>query len=84
MNRKRLLRRLLAGSMNVAFDDMVSLVEGFGYKRARRQGSHHVFSHPTIAELINLQARSGQAKPYPIRQFLKLVERYNLHLEDEE
>ena len=68
---------------NVAFDDMVSLVEGFGFKLVRRQGSHHIFSHPTIAELINLQERSGQAKPYQIRQFLKLAERYNLHLEDE-
>jgi len=25
----------------------------------------------------------GQAKPYQVRQFMKLVERYNLQLEDD-
>jgi hypothetical protein len=39
---------------------------------------HHVFVHPEIPELISLQAVRGQAKPYQIRQFLKLVERYDL------
>jgi hypothetical protein len=34
-------------------------------------------------ELLNLQAVGGEAKPYQIRQFLRLVERYNLRLEDE-
>ena len=36
-----------------------------------------------LPELVNLQEVKGQAKPYQIRQFLKLVERYNLKLEDE-
>jgi hypothetical protein len=46
-------------------------------------GSHNVFTHPAIRELVNLQEIRGQAKPYQIRQLLKLVERYNLRLEDE-
>ncbi len=33
-------------------------------------------------ELVNLQDVDGKAKPYQIRQFLKLVERYNLQLGD--
>jgi hypothetical protein len=33
--------------------------------------------------LINLQDVDGRAKPYQIRQMLRLVERYNLALEDE-
>ena len=83
MNRKRLLRRLLAGSMNVSFSDFVNLVEGFGFERARTSGSHHIFAHAGVPELLNLQEIGGKAKPYQIRQFLKLVERYDLHLEDE-
>jgi hypothetical protein len=31
---------------------------------------------------VNLQSYKGEAKAYQIRQFLRLVERYNLHLED--
>jgi predicted RNA binding protein YcfA (HicA-like mRNA interferase family) len=62
---------------------MVALVEGFGFRLSRVNGSHHIFVHPEIAELVNLQEVRGEAKPYQIRQFLKLVERYNLSLEDE-
>ncbi len=84
MNRRRLLKRLSEGALrNVAFGDMINLVEGFGFKPARVTGSHHIFTHPTIQELVNLQEVKGEAKPYQIRQFLRLVERYNLKLEDE-
>ncbi|MDP9285881.1 MAG: hypothetical protein M3P41_13160 [Actinomycetota bacterium] len=34
--------------------------------------------------VLNLQEARGQAKPYQIRQFLRLVERYALSLEAEE
>jgi predicted RNA binding protein YcfA (HicA-like mRNA interferase family) len=84
VNRGRLLIRLLNGSFNVSFADMVNLVEGFGFRLARTSGSHHIFTHPDIPELVNLQEVGGQAKPYQIRQFLKLVERHNLRLEDDE
>ncbi len=84
MNRRRLLKRLSQGALrNIAFGDMIDLVEGFGFKLARVTGSHHIFSQPTIHELVNLQEVKGQTKPYQIRQFLRLVERYNLKLEDE-
>ena len=85
MNRRRLLRRLLRGALrNVAFDDMASLLEGFGFQLARVSGSHHVFMHPDAPGLVNVQSVRGEAKPYQIRQFLRMVERYNLKLEDEE
>jgi predicted RNA binding protein YcfA (HicA-like mRNA interferase family) len=84
MNRKRLLRRLSEGALhNVAFEDMTNLVEGFGFRLARVSGSHHIFTHPAIPELVNLQEVGGEAKPYQIRQFLRLVERYNLRMEDD-
>lgn len=82
MDRRRLLRRLLTGALqNVAFNDFVDLVEGFGFQIMRVRGSHHIFVHPDVPELLNLQDERGEAKPYQIRQFLRLVERYNLELE---
>jgi hypothetical protein len=42
-----------------------------------------MFAHPEVRELINLQDVNGKVKPYQVRQFLRLVERYNLTLEDE-
>ncbi|MCP9469925.1 MAG: type II toxin-antitoxin system HicA family toxin [Nitrospira sp.] len=61
---------------------MRTLIEAFGFELKRVSGSHHIFVHPAIAELVNLQEVGGEAKPYQIRQFLRLVERYNLRLED--
>jgi len=81
--RRKILQRILAGSKNIRFFDMVRVVEGFGFRLSRTEGSHHIYVHPDIPELLNLQEVGGQAKVYQIRQFLKLVERYRLKLEDE-
>jgi len=83
MKPRKLLQRILGGSRNVRFDDFRRLVEAFGFTLVRISGSHHIFSHPDAPELVNLQAVNGEAKTYQIRQFLKLVEEYNLTLEDD-
>jgi predicted RNA binding protein YcfA (HicA-like mRNA interferase family) len=80
MKPRRLLQKTLASPQNVRFGDMVTLVQAFGFELARTSGSHHIFAHPDIPELVNLQDANGQAKPYQIRQFLRLIERYNIEL----
>jgi predicted RNA binding protein YcfA (HicA-like mRNA interferase family) len=83
MSKKRkLLEQILSGSKNISFRDMVSLIEAFGFTLSRISGSHHIFTHPDIPERVNLQNYKGKAKSYQIRQFLTLVEQYNLKLED--
>jgi hypothetical protein len=82
---QRLLTRVAHGDLaNVSFSDMLRLVEAFGFELRRTSGSHHVFAHRDVRELLNLQEVRGQAKPYQIRQFLRLVERYALSLEAEQ
>ena len=82
MKPSKILKKLLSGSKNVRFSDMIRLVEAFGFTLSRVNGSHHIFTHPDIDELVNLQDANGQAKPYQVRQFLKLVEQYNLTLDE--
>ncbi len=66
MNLRKVLRRLSEGHLNnVAFNDMRKLIEAFGLELKRVNGSHHVFAHPAIAELVNLQEVG--AKPNPFR-----------------
>jgi hypothetical protein len=50
------------------------------------KGSHHTYKHPSItAAFLQLQPDSNnEAKPYQIKQFLSLVEEYNLRLEGTE
>lgn len=83
MKKQKLLQKALAAPRNLRFDDMVALVEAFGFRLSRSRGSHKVFVHPDLKELVNLQEVKGQAKPYQIAQFLRLVEKYNLRLEEE-
>jgi predicted RNA binding protein YcfA (HicA-like mRNA interferase family) len=80
MKKPKLLSKVLAGSKNLRFDQFVSLVNAFGFTLSRISGSHHIFEHPDVAEIINIQNRKGKAKPYQVHQFLPLVEQYNLQL----
>lgn len=80
MNERKLLRRLLASPANARFDDVRRLAEAFGFRLVRVSGGHHIFSHPDVPELVNLQQVSAEAKPYQVRQFLSLVERHDLRL----
>ena len=82
MKKRRLLLKALASPANMRFGDMTALVEAFGFRLSRTCGSHHIYAHPAVNELVNLQNVGGQAKPYQVRQFLRLVERYNLTIGD--
>jgi hypothetical protein len=84
MRPAKLLARILGGAAtNVGFDDLIVLVTAIGFEEVGGKGSHRVFAHPDVAELLNLQEVRGQAKPYQVRQVVSLVRRYHLTLEDE-
>lgn len=80
MNKEKILKKILSGTANVKFKEITGLAEAFGFSLSRIKGSHHIFTHPKIPELINLQNVKGNAKPYQINQFINLIEKYNLKL----
>ncbi len=73
MKREKLLKKILSSPENIRFGDLVTLAEAYGFRLARVTGSHHIFKHPDKTELLNLQDYKGKAKPYQIRQFLRLI-----------
>ena len=83
MKKQKLLKKLLSGSKNIRFAEVVACAEDFGFKLKDINGSHHIYVHPSIPELINLQNVKGKAKPYQIGQLLQLIEQYNLQMEGE-
>jgi len=83
MKKRKLLLKLLSGSKNVRFSEAVAIAEAFGFRLDRVNGSHHIFIHPKIPELLNLQDLKAKAKPYQVKQLLQLAEIHNLQLEDE-
>ncbi|HLA28568.1 MAG TPA: type II toxin-antitoxin system HicA family toxin, partial [Syntrophales bacterium] len=66
VTKRKILQKILAGSKNIRFSDMIELVEGFGFRLSRTDGSHHIFVHPDIPELVNLQdwRRTNERLPY--------------------
>ena len=79
----RLLARIERGDVgNVRLADLIRLIEALGFEEVAGRGSHRVFAHPGVIELINLQADGGQAKRYQVRQVMGLVRRYALSLEE--
>jgi predicted RNA binding protein YcfA (HicA-like mRNA interferase family) len=83
MQPRKLLARISRGNLqNVSFGDFCRLLEALGFSNVRTSGSHWIYGHIAIPELVNVQDVDGDAKPYQIRQVLRLVERYNLRLRD--
>ncbi len=84
MKPKRLLVRIRQGNRaNVAFNDLIRLLNGLDFELRRISGDHHLFKHRTLDLKLNLQPdRNGDAKQYQVRQVLNVVTKYNLELED--
>jgi len=82
MNKKKLLKQIYNNNKNVKFNDLIVIAEAFRFVATRSDGSHFIYKNNDINEWINLQNINGEAKPYQIKQFLSLVEKYNLEMED--
>ena len=82
--KRKILEKVLAGSRNIKFNEMVTLIEAFGFSLARISGSHHIFTHAEVPEIVNIQNKKGEVTPYQVRQFLSLIEEYNLTMEEDE
>lgn len=82
VNAKKLLAKIANSQTNIRFADLVRVVKALGFELDRTMGSHQVFIHRVhTAAQVNLQPSGGQAKPYQVRQLLKLVEEYHLTIE---
>lgn len=81
----KLLLLVMAGSAdrNLSFGDLCSLLKQFGFD-LRVRGSHHIFTRPDVAEILNLQEKQGKAKPYQVKQVREVILKYSLaRLSDE-
>lgn len=84
MNKKKLLTKILRGIKNVKFNELDTFLQAFGFQLARINGSHHIYNREDIPEIINIKNRKGEVSAYQVKQFLALVEEYNLTLNEED
>ena len=81
----KILKKVLSGSKNIRFDELVALMIGFGFVLDRIKGSHHIFLHVRLPQRVSIQpTTNGQAKPYQVRQILKLIEQFELQVVKDE
>jgi predicted RNA binding protein YcfA (HicA-like mRNA interferase family) len=73
------LFQILRGSSdaNVRFSDLSGLLLRLGFAE-RVKGSHHIFTHENVAEILNLQPKNSFAKPYQVKQVRKILVQYKL------
>jgi predicted RNA binding protein YcfA (HicA-like mRNA interferase family) len=77
--RDSVLLQVLRGSSdaNVRFGDLHGLLLRLGFAE-RIKGSHHIFTHERVAEILNLQPKNSFAKPYQVKQVRKILVQYKL------
>jgi hypothetical protein len=78
------LHRVLRGNAdaNIRFGDLCALLHHLGFAE-RIRGDHHIFSRAGVAEILNLQPRSGKAKAYQVKQVRGVLTSYGLAGEPE-
>jgi hypothetical protein len=82
MDKQRLYEELKNNPKNIRFKRLCKIAEVFGFTLRKGKGSHHIFTRPGVSELLNFQNIKGKAKPYQVKQLIKIVERYGLLEED--
>lgn len=81
----KLLLKILSGTSdaNISFDDLRQLLLRLDFDE-RIRGDHHIFTKDGVEEILNLQPRGSQAKPYQVKQVRVAIVRYKLEVRDVE
>ena len=78
MNKKQWLEELKANPKKIRFARICKIAEAFGFQTRQGPGSHRIYYKDGVREILNIQNEDGWAKPYQVRQFIKIIEKYDL------
>ena len=78
MDKRELLLELKANPKKIRFSRICQIAEAFGIQTRKGTGSHRVYYIECLWEILNFQNEGGWAKAYQVRQFIKIVEKYEL------
>jgi hypothetical protein len=75
----KLLGKILSGAAdaNIPFAGMCHLLQRLGFQM-RVRGSHHIFFRHGVEEILNLQPRGTNAKPYQVKQVRHVILKYKM------
>jgi len=78
MKKKEIYEELKRNPRNVRFEVLCSAAELFGFRFRGGKGSHRIYVKEGVREMLNFQDVGGKAKPYQVKQFLRVVKTYYL------
>ena len=78
-NVTKTLDRVLRGTSdaNIRFADLCAVLHRLGFEE-RIRGDHHIFTKDGVVEILNLQPKGSQAKPYQVKQVRSAIVKYKL------
>jgi hypothetical protein len=68
---------------SVSFNELSNLLISIGFDQ-RIRGDHHIFTKEDVVEILNLQPKGSQAKPYQVKQVRNVILKYKLAGDDNE
>lgn len=80
MRTARLFQLARNNPAGLRFSDLCRLAEAFGFELQRQKGSHRIYAHDGLRQIMNFQDDRGTAKAYQVRQLLDCVDRNGLTL----
>jgi len=82
MNRtQKLYNKAKDSTSNIRFNELCQLAEYVGFEFRRQKGSHKIYKHPTIKEMLNFQPDKrdkSKAKRYQVNQLLEKIDEFKL------
>jgi hypothetical protein len=79
-NTHKLFEKAKKSPNNFLFNEACALAEGVGFvlRRKKSGSSHHIYKHPGVPYIMNLQPVGKKAKPYQVKQLVGYIEDYDL------
>lgn len=76
---EKILSQVLRGTSdaNINFEELRNLLKRLGFNE-RIKGSHHIFWKENILEILNIQSKGANAKPYQVKQIRNIILKYKL------
>jgi predicted RNA binding protein YcfA (HicA-like mRNA interferase family) len=77
---KKTREKLLLGASdaNMDFEAVCTMLRRLGFSERQGRGSHTIFYREGVEEIVNLQPRGAQGKPYQMRQIREILLKYRL------
>jgi len=78
VGKREIYQKLKGNPADVRFEEICKTARLFGFRFRGGKGSHRIYVRAGVREMLNFQEVKGKAKPYQVKQLIRVIEKYNL------